>query len=45
MSDQTFFYWGVLVSMFLFFAAVLTIRQVLENMLNDRATKNNDSSG
>ena len=43
MSDSTFFYWGALVSMFLFFAAVLTARQLFENMLNNRAASDNDS--
>lgn len=33
MRDQTLFYWGVVVTLFLFFAAMLTARELFESYL------------
>lgn len=36
MSDDTFFYFGVLVTLFLFVAFILTVRQMFENRIAER---------
>lgn len=36
MSDTTFFYWAVFVTLFLFIAAILTARQMFENHILDK---------
>lgn len=39
MSQHTLFRWGMIVTMFLLIAAVLTARQLFENYLEERAGK------
>lgn len=34
MSDQTLLYWGVIVTLFLFFAFLLTAQQLFENYMD-----------
>ncbi len=36
MRDQTLFFWGMVVTLFLFFAALLTARELFENYLERR---------
>ena len=36
MNDDTFFLWGTLVTMFLVFAFILTLRQMFRNRLAER---------
>lgn len=35
MSDDTLFYWGMVVTMFLFLAALLTARELFERYVDD----------
>lgn len=39
MSQDSFFYWGVFVTLFLFIAALLTVRQMFENRMLDKQEK------
>ncbi len=36
MSNQTFLYWGMIVTMFLVIALVLTAREIIEQHLEER---------
>jgi hypothetical protein len=36
MRDQTLLYWGIVVTLFLFFSLVLTARQLFENYMERR---------
>jgi len=38
-SDQTLLYWGVVVTLFLFFAAMLTAQQLFEDYMERRDRK------
>jgi hypothetical protein len=39
MSNDTFLYWGMIVTAFLLIAAMLTARQLFENYLADREAR------
>lgn len=39
MSETSFFYWAVFVTLFLFIAALLTVRQMFENHILDKQEK------
>jgi hypothetical protein len=39
MANDTFLYWGMVVTAFLLIACILTARQLLENYLLDRADR------
>lgn len=49
MNDQTLLYWGMIVTLFLFFAFLLTAQQLFENYMDrqdeERLNRNGDSEG
>ena len=46
MRDQTLFFWGMVVTMFMMIAAVLTVRELLEMYFEERdADRSEDSDG
>lgn len=47
MSDQTFLYWGMVVTMFLLIAAMITARDLFESYMEKREAPNSsgDQSG
>ena len=44
MSQDTFLYWGMLVTVFLVLAALLTARELVEQRLEARAAESGDSA-
>jgi len=44
MSDQTLLYWGMVVTMFLLIAAMITARELFEIYLEKRAEQSDEAS-
>ena len=44
MRDQTLFYWGMVVTMFIMIAAVLTVRELLDMYYEERDADDSDES-
>ena len=44
MRDQTLFYWGMVVTMFIMIAAVLTARELLDMYFEQRDADDSDES-
>lgn len=42
MRDQTLFYWGMIVTLFLFFAALLTAQELFEGYMERREQARGD---
>jgi len=40
--DQTLFYWGMVVTLFLFFATLLTLQELFENYMERREAARSD---
>ena len=45
MRDQTLFYWGTIVTLFLFFAALLTAQELFESYMERRDRARSDDAG